>query len=91
MHVSDGAIDKCYCFDDFRAIAPLPICLYPSQAHAKRVAAENKRSRRFQLGGGFGGGRSRAARPKMGNARGKVMKAFVADSDSEDEDSEEVS
>ena len=58
------------------------------QAHAKRVAAENKRSKRFALGGGFGSSRSRAARPKMGNARGKVMKAFVADSD--DDESEEV-
>lgn len=93
MHTSDhGAIDNCYCcVDHFREIVPLPICLHPAQAHAKRVAAENKRSRRYQLGGGFGGGRSRAARPKMGNARGKVIKAFVADSDSEDEDSEEVS
>lgn len=60
------------------------------QAHAKRVAAENKRTRRFALGGGFGGGRSRAARPKMGNSRGLVVKAFAADSD-EEEESEEVS
>lgn len=59
------------------------------QAHAKRVAAENKRSRRFALGGGFGGGRSKAARPKVGNSRGKVVKAFAADSD-EEEESEEV-
>lgn len=69
---------------------PLSLCLFVSlsQAHAKRVAAENKRSKRFALGGGFGSGRSRAARPKMGNARGKVMKAFAADSD--DDESEEV-
>lgn len=60
------------------------------QAHAKRVAAENKRTRRFALGGGFGSGRSRAARPKMGNSRGMVVKAFAADSD-DDEESEEVS
>lgn len=55
------------------------------QAHAKRVAAENKRTRRFALGGGFGGGRLRAARPKMGNSRGMVVKAFAADSDDEEE------
>lgn len=59
------------------------------QAHAKRVAAENKRSRRFALGGGFGGGRLKAARPKVGNSRGMVVKAFAADSD-EEEESEEV-
>lgn len=53
------------------------------QAHAKRVAAENKRSRRFALGGGFGSGRSKAARLKMGNSRGVVVKAFAADSDEE--------
>lgn len=68
------------------------VCVFFSsrQAHAKRVAAENKRTRRFALGGGFGGGRSRAARPKMGNSRGMVVKAFVADSDDEEE-SDEVS
>lgn len=55
------------------------------QAHAKRVAAENKRTRRFALGGGFGGGRLRATRPKMGNSRGMVVKAFAADSDDEEE------
>ncbi|CAM9858906.1 unnamed protein product [Scytosiphon promiscuus] len=59
-----------------------------TQAHAKRVAAENKRSRRFALGGGLGAGRLRASRPKIGNSRGKVVKAFVADSD--DDESEEV-
>lgn len=63
---------------------------FVGQAHAKRVAAENKRTRRFALGGGFGSGRSRAARPKMGNSRGMVVKAFAADSD-EEEESEEVS
>lgn len=64
-------------------------CVMSDQAHAKRVAAENKRSRRFALGGGFGGGRLKAARPKVGNSRGMVVKAFAADSD-EEEESEEV-
>lgn len=60
------------------------------QAHAKRVAAENKRTRRFALGG-FGGGRSKTSRLKMGNSRGVVVKAFAADSDDDDGDSDDVS
>lgn len=41
------------------------------------------------MGGGFGAGRSKVAKLKMGNSRGIVVKAFAADSDDE-ENSEEV-
>ncbi|CAM9537239.1 unnamed protein product [Choristocarpus tenellus] len=58
------------------------------EAHAKRVAEENKRSKRFAQGG-LGGGLRKPSRLRMGNSRGKVVKAFATESDNEDEDEDE--